>query len=96
MPHPSRFGLQPAQAKLLAERWSVNKAAQTMKVGRNHLQAALYGRTAPSKVLRERLSELLDVPLGELFTAEALAAEYDPTKGVGNSQERLRWAGVVR
>lgn len=88
----SRFGMQPARKSLADQRWSIAKAAAQLGVEDLHLGSTLYGRTAPSQIVRDRLPALLGVPLPDLFTAEALAATYNSHKGPGNRAKRAAWS----
>lgn len=94
----SRFGPQPVREALVAERWTVPAAARRIGVPANHLKSAVHGRTAPSPVLREQLPALLGVPLAQLFTAEALATEFNPRVGPGSRARQAdpRYTGVRR
>jgi len=73
---------------MTAERWSVSKAAEQINVPPSHLGSAIRGITPPSRAIRDRLPILLHRPLAELFTPEALAAEYQPNTGPGARQRR--------
>ena len=46
-------------------------AAAALGENRAHLKIALLGNVAPCQRLRERLPELLGIPIEKLFTAEA-------------------------
>jgi len=78
---PNRFGHQPARQALFDQRWSIARAATEIGVPVSHLGNCVYGKIVPSPGVRERLPRLLGVPLEELFTAEALAEEYDINRG---------------
>lgn len=69
-------GPQPAKQLLRDKRINVTTAARTMDVHYGHLQSVLAGAAAPSPQLRERLPELLGVPLEECFTPELLAKTW--------------------
>jgi hypothetical protein len=69
----SRFGTQPAQALLREQRWSVAAAAREICVTYPQLRGAVIGWSRPTPAVRDGLSKLLDKPVEELFTAEALA-----------------------
>ncbi|HZN70583.1 MAG TPA: helix-turn-helix transcriptional regulator [Micromonosporaceae bacterium] len=72
----TRFGRQPARDVIFLKRWSVVGLAAELGVKHAHLNQAIRGRVRPAPRLRERLPELLGVPLEELFTAEALERPY--------------------
>jgi ribosome-binding protein aMBF1 (putative translation factor) len=78
-----KFGVQPALAALRAERWSTALAARTIGVPENHLKHVVHGRTYPNAIVREKLPELLGLPLEDLFVPDMLAKTYDGTRAWG-------------
>lgn len=88
----SRFGVQPAREKLRAERWSLAKAADKLNIPPLHLRGAVMGRVVPSPALRDRLPALLGSPLSELFSADALAATYQPEQNAYRNRESAAWS----
>lgn len=90
---PTRFGRQPARAALLAANRSISATAVQLGLPRSHVRAALLGYSPPAPGLRSGLSRLLEVPVEALFTPDALAATYDPTRGPKAYQRRSEdWA----
>lgn len=94
----SRYGPQPAREALREERWSISAAARRIGVEDSHLRHAVNGRTVPSPFVRESLSVLLNKSVEDLFTPEALAAEYNPGFGPGGKTRQLdpRFRGGAR
>jgi transcriptional regulator with XRE-family HTH domain len=83
---PTRFGQQPCRALLREKGWSILQAAQEIGVTYPQLHYAMNGTTRPRPDVRERLPELLGVPLEELFTPEALEpyGQFGPRPMRGN------------
>ena len=73
MSAPRPFGRQPGRQVLREQRWSIARAAEAIGVSTGHLAQALYGRHRPNETVRERLPELLGVPLHDLFTETVLS-----------------------
>ena len=69
----ARYGPQPAW-KILAKQRSTAMAAMKLGVTYGCLRGALMGYSAPSREIRIGLSEMLGLPVEELFTPQALAA----------------------
>lgn len=76
-----RFPVQPARQLLYNERWSIPSAAQELNIPTAHLFNCLRGNCPPAPEVRDRLPALLHRPLTELFTADALAAQYGGPRG---------------
>lgn len=75
MPNPRRRR-QPARDHLAKQRWSINKAADEIGVPRGHLHNVVFGTCGLSDEVRERLPELLNLPLEELFESDVLTRPY--------------------
>lgn len=80
MPYEPR-GIQAARAVLRAQRYTTRQAAEAIGVDHGHLARAVSGRVRPSNEIRERLPELLGVPLEELFDSASLALPYEAHRG---------------
>lgn len=76
---PSR--VQPARAVLDAQRYTNRQAAAAIDVEYVHFASAIKGVIRPHQAIRERLPELLGVPLADLFDAERLEKPYCPFFG---------------
>lgn len=73
---------QPVRRALILADMSVTQAAEKIGVTWSHLYATVIGRTTPSEVVRQRLPELLGIPLEELYDADLLARTYaGPRRG---------------
>lgn len=75
----SKYGEQPVREVLADERWTLTSAAQQIGVTRDHLRKASLGVYRPSWKVRDELPKLVNRPLEELFTAEALTRPYART-----------------
>lgn len=73
---PTRFGRQPLRDVMHSQRWNVPLLAAEVGVTTGQLGSVCNGRTPPSPHLREALCHVLDRSLADLFTPEALSAEY--------------------
>lgn len=71
------YGTQPAMNIIWSTGMSIAKAAKCINVHGGKLYCTLRGGCRVSEEIRSRLPELLQVPLTELFTADAL----DPPTG---------------
>lgn len=67
---------QPARQILRDQYLTITDAADRIGVPQGHLRAVLAGTVAPQRTVRERLPELLGVPLEDLFTQDLLAREW--------------------
>lgn len=74
----SRHGPQEARVELFRQRISVREAAAHCGVPERHLRNVVTGRTHPMPKVRRNLPRLLGRPLGELFTEDLLAKQYQP------------------
>jgi hypothetical protein len=75
-------------AVLTKQRWSRRLAAAEIDVDFTHFANAIAGRSRPSQAIRDRLPELLGVPLEDLFEPEMLAGPYMGDLGIGNTAAR--------
>lgn len=92
----SRYGVQPARRLVANRRETICQTADEVGVRCSHLMAALAGHTPPRDRVRERLPEVLGVPLEKLFTRDVLAVGFGerPTGGWGwNAGRRTRPQG---
>jgi transcriptional regulator with XRE-family HTH domain len=69
---PTKYGVQPAKAILFKKKMTAARASREIQVDQKHLTNALTGRVRPRPEVRERLPLLLNVPLEQLFTEQAL------------------------
>jgi transcriptional regulator with XRE-family HTH domain len=69
---PTRFGTQPGHQILVSQGRTISGVARVLRLHPAHLAQALQGRIRPNYEVRERLPDLLGVPLEELFTEDAL------------------------
>jgi hypothetical protein len=93
VPVSTRFGVQPAHKIIRDQQWTFPAVAKALDIPFPHLVRSVRGMTVPSPGLRERLPELLGVPLEELFTAEILAHTYDTHRGPNAAARRKSdWA----
>ena len=83
-----RFGDQPLIRVMRAHRYSYTLLAKEIGVSRAQLVYAARGTSAPSREIRNRLSNFFGVAPGALFTAAALAAEYNEGMARGGKN---RW-----
>ena len=70
--------MQPAMTRVRKSGLSVSGLARRYQLDRSHLDNVLRGRTAPSHEVRVALTDALDVPVTELFDADALTRTYRP------------------
>lgn len=74
MPSPNtRYGHQPILVLLLTRGIKYAQLSRDHDLNYNHLANVVTGRIAVSKELQHILPEILDAPLDELFTEQALA-----------------------
>lgn len=77
MSRKTRFGAQPLYLILREQgRGTITEVARKIGVPERHLYNVVYGWTRPNDVVRDKLPELLGIPLREMFTADAVAAPY--------------------
>lgn len=80
----SKFGVQPGRR--IVRRWMADGGflyqdlADRIGVTKTHLQTCLAGYVRPADEVRDVLPRLCRVPLGALFTDEALAEPYAANK----------------
>lgn len=67
---------QPAKQLLQQRGFTVNGVARRYGIDPLHLYNALVGRVKPSHEVRVALTDLLRLPVTELFTADALAQPF--------------------
>jgi hypothetical protein len=79
----SRFGEQPLIEIMRRRRWTFSLLSSEVGVTYRHLYYVAHGHIVPSPKLRDRLPGVLSAPLSELFTKDALAAEYTKRKNSG-------------
>jgi hypothetical protein len=79
----SRFGDQPLIEIMRRRRWTFSLLSSEVGVTYRHLYYVAHGHIVPSPKLRDRLPAVLSAPLSELFTKDALAAEYTRRKNSG-------------
>lgn len=72
----SPFGRQPMYDAMKAERWTHVLLAHELGVPTTHVKNVALGWTRPKQILRDRLPEILGVPLESLFTAAALEKKF--------------------
>jgi transcriptional regulator with XRE-family HTH domain len=70
------YGVQPSRSILLQQARTVAGVARLLQVSPQHLKNALSGLTPPRPEVRERLPEILGVPLEQLFTQSALTRQF--------------------
>lgn len=80
------FPQQPIKQLLRDRQISLSQFIRETKLNSSHVWCAMDGVTPPSKELRVIAPMLLDVPLEELFTKEALAVEKQPARRQGPTQ----------
>lgn len=83
-------GPQPLRAVLTKNRYTVRQAAAAINVDPLHLTNVIRGGARPCQAVRDRLPELLGVPLEELFTEDALLLPYMGDLGLGNGATRSK------
>lgn len=71
---------QPARDLIAESGRTVRSIAEEIGVNHRHLLGVLSGVTTPSKRVRDELPRILDTPLDQLFTPEALARHYTGTR----------------
>lgn len=76
----TKWGKQPAYYILHLRDFTIRGAARAIDVPAVHLYQTLYGRIRPCPEVRERLPELLNLPLEDLFNADLLVKAYDGSK----------------
>lgn len=81
---------QPARALLRDQRYTTRQAAVAIDVEPGHLASVLAGHIRPHPVVRERLPELLGVPLEDLFDADRIDKPYFETGPVRRKPIDLR------
>lgn len=86
----SRHGVQPARAFLQARRFTTRQAADAIRVDLTHLASAIGGHVRPCQAVRDRLPNLLGVPLQDLFSEEALRLPYAGDLGLNFGPQRKR------
>jgi hypothetical protein len=89
MPAPERR-YQPARDHMYEQRWTVSRAAVEIGVPYTHLRCVLMGTASPSPEVRQRLPELLGIPLVDLFDEDLLAR---PFRGPNNHARARKAAG---
>jgi len=75
-PLDTRFGTQPAREILRARRLSIRDVAVALGVSPRHLYNALQGYITPRTEVRQKMPDLLGVPLEELFTPDVIALPF--------------------
>jgi transcriptional regulator with XRE-family HTH domain len=78
-----RFGEQPLIEIMRRKRWTFSLLCGEVGVTYRHLYYVAHGRIVPSPKLRDRLPAVLGAPLSELFTEDALAAQYTQRRNSG-------------
>ncbi|WP_169798565.1 helix-turn-helix transcriptional regulator [Piscicoccus intestinalis] len=73
-----RRPFQPARDILKQKRWTVAAAAREIGVSQTHLGNTVTGRNRPNDIVREKLPELLGVPLEELFYPDMIVIPFSP------------------
>lgn len=68
----SRYGRQPLGDKMHEQRWTITRLAKDHDFDALHLKYVVSGVVRPNMDIRERIPDILGVPLEDLFTAEAL------------------------
>jgi transcriptional regulator with XRE-family HTH domain len=79
----SRFGEQPLIEIMRRRRWTFSLLCGEVGVTYRHLYYVAHGHIVPSPKLRDKLPAVLSAPLSELFTEDALAAQYTQRKNSG-------------
>lgn len=79
----SRFGDQPLIEIMRGRRWRFSLLSSEVGVTYRHLYYVAHGHVVPSPRLRDRLPAVLSAPLSELFSENALAAQYTQRKNSG-------------
>ena len=79
----SRFGEQPLIEIMRRRRWTFSLLCGEVGVTYRHLYYVAHGHIVPSPKLRDKLPAVLGAPLSELFTQDALAAQYAKRKNSG-------------
>ena len=77
----TKYGRQPVYAAIYRRGFNIRSAADKIGVKYAHLHGVAIGNVVPSDEVRERLPKLLDAELSDLFTADALAARHNGTRG---------------
>jgi transcriptional regulator with XRE-family HTH domain len=67
---------QPAKQLLREQGYSVTGVARRLRLSRDHLGRVLNGDVRPSHEVRVELCQLLDRPVTQLFTCDALSDLY--------------------
>lgn len=75
----TRRPASPARLALYAKGLTIRQAADQIGVPFAHLANVLKGNATPNATVRERLPELLGVPLVDLFDTDLLAREWRGT-----------------
>lgn len=76
MPTPYQFGDQPVRKVMRDQRWTTQLMSRKLGVTYSQLRWVIAGRTVPSGAIRNGLSRILDTPVEQLFTEDALSREY--------------------
>ena len=79
----SRFGDQPLIEIMRQRRWTFSLLCGEVGVTYRHLYYVAHGHIVPSARLRDRLPAVLGTPLSELFSEDALVAQYTQRKNSG-------------
>jgi hypothetical protein len=79
----SRFGDQPLIEIMRRRRWTFSLLCGEVGVTYRHLYYVAHGHIVPSPKLRDKLPAVLSAPLSELFTEDALAAQYTQRRNSG-------------
>ena len=85
-----RAGVQPLRAVLVAQRYTTRQAADAIGVDWVHLGGTIKGHIRPCQVIRDRLPELLGVPLEDLYTPDMLVLPYMGDLGIGKAMQRRK------
>ena len=80
-----KYGLQPVRSWMELNRWDCSQLAKEVGCGYNHLYLAIVGGTPPSPLLRQKLPQILGAELPNLFTPQAIAADFHPKARQGRS-----------
>lgn len=81
-------GTQPGWQVLRDQARTIAGVARLIPVTPAHLKNALSGLTTPRPEVVERLPQILDVPLEQLFTEEALSRPFGKGRPWGNGASR--------
>jgi transcriptional regulator with XRE-family HTH domain len=71
---------QPARDLIAESGRTIIGIAEEIGVKRSHLAKSLYGYCTPCQAVRNRLPQILNTPLDQLFTPELLARHYTGTR----------------